>query len=415
LATLAGCRHTAPAATVPFRVALFPVQNLAGNAAPVHPLTDALQSALEQRGLDVVSRRELDDVLARNRIRFTAGLDRPSAKLLREELGVEGVVIPLLEQYEPGKPPRVTVGMRMVATHEIPTVLWADTVARTGDDSPGLLATGSVEKVSDLEAQVVSAAADAIGRWVKTRAPGDSCGRSARFSPRRAFRAPILDDVGRRTVAVLPFGNQTARRDADEVVLAEVLAQLVRNGSFEVLDPGVVREQILERRLIIEGGVSIDRAMTMLELLQADLVVSGDVRTFSSQSGTGLPPAVEFSMYAIDGATAELVWSSRSANAGEDGVFFFGAGRVRSASALSCLMARGIADRMAGDRGPIVAYGAKHPQRMRLRNATVQFQRQGRGATRQNLEQNARPDRARDVDPSRTPAAHEAAPKEPSR
>src|SRR5512140_3029327 len=99
---LAACRHAAPAAVAPpLRIALFQLQNASGGAAPIRPLTEALDAALGGRGLDVVPRSELDGVLAQHRIRFTGGVDRAMAKVLREELAVDAVLIPTLELYSP--------------------------------------------------------------------------------------------------------------------------------------------------------------------------------------------------------------------------------------------------------------------------------------------------------------------------
>jgi hypothetical protein len=162
----------------------------------------------------------------------------------------------------------------------------------------------------------------------------------------------VLADVGRRSIAVLPFRNQSGRRAANDVLFGQFVAQLARSGAFEVLDPGIVREELLAHRIVLEGGVSLDNAIAMLDLLQADLVVSGYVEVFESTAGTG-PPKVEFSAFVLDRKTGELVWSSASSGAGDDGVWFFGAGRVYTAAALSCRMVRGVVDAIVGHRPPL--------------------------------------------------------------
>jgi TolB-like protein len=423
LAALPACRHVdvSKGPPPPVRIAVFPVQNATGGVAPIRPITELLDDQLAKRGVEMVSRQELDEVLARHRFRFTGGVDTQTAKALREELGVEAVLIPTLEQHDPGHPPRVALALRMVSVEEQPLVLWADSVARSGEDSPGLLGIGVVEGVVELERQVVVAAGAAVQGWVATRTRGGACDGDFRYKPRRAFRAPVLDDVGRRTIAVLPFQNLTRRRDAQEVALDQIVAELTRSGSFEVLDPGVIREQILANRIILENGVSIDRAMTMLELLGGDLVLSGEVRTFAAPGGARQPPAIELSVYVIDRSSGELVWSSRSVGEGDDWVAFFGLGRVYSTTALTCRIARGVVDGIVGARSELVSYAVKlppSPQRVRERERTAQFQRRARDANRRDFEQNARPDRARGVNQRRAPqdqAAQPARPEEPSR
>jgi hypothetical protein len=136
-------------------------------------------------------------------------------------------------------------------------------------------------------------------------------------------------------------------------VPGHVLAALVRTGRFDVLDPGVVREQLLGNRIVLEGGVSVDAAMALLELLDADFVLSGYVEVYDAPVVGLAAPRVEFTTFVLDRATAELVWSSFSTGAGDDHVFFFEAGRVYTATSLSCRLARGVADALQGGRTPL--------------------------------------------------------------
>jgi TolB-like protein len=387
------------------RLAVFPVQNAAGGSAPIRAISEDLEAWLAAKGLDVVSRHDLDEVLAKNRFRYTGGLDARTAKVLREDLGVGAVVIPTLEQYDDRKPPRLALALRIVEVSEAPVVLWADVVARTGDDSAGFLGLGLVDQMAGLEKEVIWAATAAVDHWARTRAPAVTCPADRRFLPRRSFRAPVLDDVGRRTIAVLPFANETSRRGADDVVAGEFIAQLARSTSFDVLDPGVVRDQLLEHRIVLEGGVSIDRAIALLELLNADLILSGEVHDYVVPAGARQTPSVAFTAYVIDRESGEVVWSSTSDGGGSDWVFLFGAGRVYSSSALSCRMVRAVVDGIAGQRGALPPYaGEPRPQqRLRPRDRAAQFQRQARDANQRELEQNGRGARAHGVNQAKTP------------
>jgi TolB-like protein len=350
VALLASCGHRQRGGPAPLKLAVFPVQNASGGAAPIKALTEALDGALDVRGLDVVPRQALDLVLANHRMRFTGGVDRAMAKVLREELAVDAVLIPTLELHGADAPPKISLAARLVSTGDRPTVLWADAVTRAGDDAPGLLSTGLVTKSAELEKTVISRLARSVERYVRTREHGDPCEGDGRFEPRRKFRAPVLDDVGRRTVAVLPFTNDTSRRSAGDVVLGQFVTQLVRSGSFEVLDPGVVREELLAHRIVLQDGVSVDNAIVMLKLLDADLVLSGYVQVYEARSGSQGAPKVEFTAYMLDRQTEQLVWSSTSSAAGDARVFFFGAGMVHTASGLSCRMVREVVADVVDDR-----------------------------------------------------------------
>lgn len=402
-AALAGCRHAAapggsvvPDPKASRVLALFPVQNASGGSAPVRALTEALEAALVAKGVRVVPRRELDEVLARHRLRYTGGVDRATAQALRSDLQVEGVIVPTLEEHSTRGAPRVAIAVRVTDVADRPVVLWADAVARAGEDAPGLLRLGVVESMPELERTVVDAVASAVARFVAGRTAPDACS-AGRFEPRRWFRAPVLDDVGRRAIAVLPFRNESGRRGAGEVLVGQFIARLSRSGAFEVLDPGAVREQMLAHRIVLEGGVSIDRAMALLDVLEAELVVSGDVHELHAGSGPRDPATAEFTAYVLDRDTAEQVWSSTSKATGEDGVFFFGAGRVETTSALSCRMVSGVVDRIVGARGqlPPLDDAEAQLQPLRTRPPLAHFQRRGREASYRNFYGNGREGRAR--------------------
>jgi hypothetical protein len=151
---------------------------------------------------------------------------------------------------------------------------------------------------------------------------------------------------------VLPFVNTAGRRDAGEVMALRVLAPLVASGTIQVVEPGVVRAEMLAYRIGSAGGISLDDAQVILELLRADLVLSGTVRTFEDAAGSSGAPTVDFSAWVLDRVTGELIWSSTTYAAGDDGVFFFGLGRITTASGLACSMARGVVGPLLHGRQP---------------------------------------------------------------
>jgi len=174
-------------------------------------------------------------------------------------------------------------------------------------------------------------------------------------APGRSFRAPLAADPARRTIAVLPFVNDARRRDAGEVVALRFLAPLVASGTVEVVEPGEVRAEMLAYRLGASGTISLDDARVLLELLRADLVLSGTVRTFEEAAGATGAPSVDFSAWVLDRRTGQLAWSSTTSAAGDDGVWLFGLGRVTTASALACAMAKGVVDPLLKGRPPLSA------------------------------------------------------------
>jgi len=333
------------------RLALFPVQNLTGGAAPVKEITAALRAQLSRSGIVLVPEERMWQVLSSRRVRYTGGLDRETAVALRDEAGVDGVIIPSLETWVPVAPYRMAMTIRMVSTGEEPVIRWLDSYARSGTDAPGLLGMDVAPGIQTLRDQAFDRLAASLGASLHDpRRPSTTCRGS--LPPNRLFRSQVAADPERRTIAVLPFLNGTGRREAGEVMALRVLAPLVAAGTIQVVEPGVVRAEMLAHRIGAAGGISLDDAQVMLELLRADLVLSGTVRTFEDAAGSSGAPAVDFSAWVLDRVTGELVWSSTTSAAGDDGVFFFGLGRVTTASGLACSMARGLVGPLLGGRPP---------------------------------------------------------------
>jgi hypothetical protein len=117
----------------------------------------------------------------------------------------------------------------------------------------------------------------------------------------------------------------------------EFTGQLAAVPGVQSVEPGVVRDALLKRRIIMEDGVSLDQARTLTNALQADLVVAGYV--FDFDDGGGVPYA-NFTVLVLDRKTNRVVWESTSWNRGTDSETLFGLNRVSTGNRLACAMAR---------------------------------------------------------------------------
>jgi TolB-like protein len=334
------------------RIALFPLTNRSGGAAATKAVTALLREKLLRRGIQLAAEEDVMKVLAEKRVRYTGGIDIEIADALRQEVGVEGVLIVDLEVYLPGPPCKFGLTARLVSTLGEPVIHWADGIARSGVDRPGLLGLGVIPNIEKLREVVLDQVADSLVASFTNARRVVPCPDWSGRDPDRMFRSAIADDPDRRSIAVLPFVNDTGRRDAGEVTALRLLAPLVNSGLLEVVEPGVVRREMLSYRLGAGGGISLDDARVILELLNSDLVLSGTVRTFEDAAGSSGAPRVDFSVWVLDRKTGELVWSSTASAEGDDGVFFFGLGKVTTASALACTVAKQTVGRILEDRKP---------------------------------------------------------------
>jgi hypothetical protein len=332
---LAACAHgQKPVRQV--RLAVFPPVILASGSVPMQELRRLVEDSLRKQRFEVVELAAMEMFLARHRVRYTGGLERETAIAASSELGVEGVVITSIEAYQ-ASPPRLSVTQRLVSTGEAPAIVWIDGASRSGDESPGFLDLGIVTDPGRLATSMFRDLAASLAAFRDGAGPRASgCATAGRFAPRNSFRAPALGSGAIRRVAVLPFLNETQRRGAGEALALEFVRQLEATGTFKVVEPGLVREELLRYRIVMESGVSLDTARVVTELLRTDLVLTGYVRDYDD----GSIPKVDFTVLLLDNANSEVLWQSTSHNQGNDGVFFFDAGSVGTAAGLACRMAR---------------------------------------------------------------------------
>jgi hypothetical protein len=322
----------------PLRIALLPPENLTETFPPLREIELMAERELARAGIEVVSGALVDEFLARHRIRNTGGLDRDAARAAQAELGVSAAMITSVVLYREIAPPRFGVLMRLVSAAEEPEILWMDGFGRAGDDSPGLLGLGNVESIRVLQAEAFRNTARSLVAFLRDgRQRSPSCPTSNKFAPRIAFRSPSVTRKGALTVAVLPFVNESGRRGAGQVLALEMARQLMTVGHVRVIEPGMLREELLAYRVTTEGGATLPTVRLLSKVLKVDLVVGGIVRDYDELMRA---PAVGFTALALDPDAEETVWEATSHNLGDDSMWLFGTGMVSTANVLTCRMVR---------------------------------------------------------------------------
>lgn len=351
LASLAGCAGAPPASPAGaeppragLRVLVLPPENLAVGPLSSKEITNRLEQMAAMAGADVIGGQQLEDYLARYRIRYTGGVDPVAAKAAREDLGADAILVTTVTLWG-GTPPQAALVVRLVSTADIPAVLWMDGFARTGDDSPGVFALNIVYEPQVLQAEALQQLRLSLEAYLRSGVQAERCGGGGWWRPRIAYRArPDQRQVA--SVAVLPFVNETRRRGAGEVVALEFARQFASADGFRLVEPGIVRDELLRRRIVMEDGVSLDQARVVSASLDADLVLAGYVFDFED----GGAPYSNFTAMVIDRKTGRVVWESISHNKGSDSETLFGLRRVSTAPRLTCRMAREVIDGMTGER-----------------------------------------------------------------
>ena len=146
----------------------------------------------------------------------------------------------------------------------------------------------------------------------------------------------------------MPFLNLSDRPYAWEILPLHFVRSMVDVPGYRVLEPGVVRRGLLSSRVMVQGGLSRPHLELVLRSTGADLVLTGTVMRYLDSQYAAVEPEVEFSVQAYDRSGKKIVWSSRSAGRGDDGVYFFGVGYRRTACRLSAELAQATVEEMTG-------------------------------------------------------------------
>jgi hypothetical protein len=335
------CAHT-QRTTVPaekkMKIAVFPLENLSSKPAPMKEIRRSFIEKIEASGIDVLEDMALEQFMSRHRVRYVGGVDNTLSVALKKEEGIDAVLITSLELYDDRYPPKIGLISRLVRTGEGPAILWIESIGLAGDNSPGLLGLGLIDDPSILREKAVRLLVGSLEGYFSEEKTAQTK-IAARYRPKILFQSLLPEEETKYTAVIVPFFNLSLRKNAGEIMLLHFAEKLSKDDRFEVIEPGVVRQKLLNVRVIMNEGVSLSDADIIANSLGADLVFSGKVFDYQDYAGTEGKPKVDFSMQAIERKSKKVVWASKSYNQGDDGVFFFDAGRINTAGVLASEMA----------------------------------------------------------------------------
>jgi TolB-like protein len=217
-----------------------------------------------------------------------------------------------------------------------------------GDDAPGWLALNLVDDPQVLLARALDRLTGSLVAYMKTGEAGPAREAASKFRPKSSYRSLAVDAGKAYSIAVVPFVSLSDRRNAGDILALLFTRHLSAFPQFRVVEPGVTRRQLLDARIIMDGGLSLGDADTVGALVEADFVLGGRVLRYADYEGAEGNTGVEFSVVIIERKSRRVVWSSASYNDGGDGVRFFERGRSRTAHTMATQMARLTAELIAG-------------------------------------------------------------------
>jgi hypothetical protein len=342
------------------RIAVLPLTNHSGRGAPLNDIRALMVRRLVDRGFEMLGDEELAEFMRRHRMRYTAGLSREMAKALAAETGTWAALITTVDLYDERVPPKLALTSRLVSTEARPRILWMDSAVRVGDDAPGAFDLSLISDLDVLSEIVISGIAAAVPHdapvlAAEGREPiAPSQETRWRFRPRAHYASPDFPIVrdGAARIAVLPFSNDATAKYAGQILTDQLVRHLVEVGA-DVVEPGVVRQVMLEARQFYREGPSVPETDILRLHLQADVVVFGEVSRYEEKLGMRAAQ-VEFLVRAIDTESRQLIWASNSYAGGSKGVYFFGAGQIHAAQNLASEMARALVGTVLRERARVV-------------------------------------------------------------
>jgi len=351
-------------------IAVFPAYNISGQPAPVKEIREAFTRGLKANGLNILENEIVDSALAKHRIRYLGGVDPETARAIKDDTGAEAILIISLELFSDRTPPKLALTSRLVTTSQDPALLWMDDAGVSGEDTPGLLGLSRIDDPNALILKTVGFLSNSLADFLSDKGNRiDLTEKNKKFQPKEYYHSPVLTPAKNYRVAVLPFFNRSDRKYAGDILALQFARWLMTRKNVLVIEPGSAYSESLKSRIIMDDGLSLTNADLLFNDLDADLIITGNVMDYQDESGSSVAekdisefegesaPAyrnwggsgktkVDFSVQVIERKSREIVWSSRSYNQGDDGVFFFGMGKQNTAHALASQMVQDVVEMM---------------------------------------------------------------------
>jgi hypothetical protein len=328
------------------RVAVLPVDNLAGTGAPLQDIRKSLIRKLRALGIRVIDDTTLAKSMFGHRIRYTGGVDTKMARIFRDEIKADALIVTSLELYMPDALPKIALTCRLVSTEPMPRIIWMESVGVTGDEEPGVLGMGLIHDPQKLQEKALRTLVKSLRSCLALHKAPAGAGRGNKvFRPKEIYTADVLPSAEKRTAAVIPFTNKSKRKNAGQIVLLHFVRELWGRG-VRVMEPGVIRERMLAMRIIMSEGVSYRDMDLIAGEMEVDIFLSGKVFDYRDYQFVSTPPKVDFSAMAIQHKDRKVLWATNSYNSGDDPVHFFDIGRVSTASTMAAKMVQAIVTRI---------------------------------------------------------------------
>jgi len=299
------------------RIVVLPFANLTGRQAAFERILPEFYDRLGTLGAEVVDHEEVRPLLRQHRIRALGEIGRGDARLLRQETGARLAILGSLDIYQPDRSLEVNVSARVLDLETL-TVRRAVSRGLSVQETESWFAVGRAPDVETVMREVVASIVEQLEPFLTEEPPR-----------REQYHTCGL-------VAVVPLDDYSNGRYAAEIVQNLLTAELVAN-DWSIVEPGFVREILLDEQKVARGGVSREVREILRRELGVCWVLTGDLAAFEvSPSGQeAAVPLLEFALRLVDARRGELSATLEVRRDGDDGEGLFRRGREYSMARLT--------------------------------------------------------------------------------
>lgn len=138
------------------------------------------------------------------------------------------------------------------------------------------------------------------------------------------------------SLAILPPVNLSRYEQASEVVTNAILVDMLKTRQFVVLDPGLVEQAIIARRIRFTDRMPLESLRALGDELNVTYVLMGTVNDFGFVQDRGESvPTVSVTLRIVTCANGRIVWAASHSRRGDDAESVFGLGRISSLEQLA--------------------------------------------------------------------------------
>lgn len=145
------------------------------------------------------------------------------------------------------------------------------------------------------------------------------------------------------TLAVLPLVNLSKYTEASEIIMNSLLVELLDLNVFEIVDPGIVDEVILQKRIRYTDRLPMATMQELGSRMGASYLLLGSVIQFDMITDrVDILPVISISLRIVGSETGIIVWAATHTKRGDDAESVFGLGRIDTLERLAAVTVKEI-------------------------------------------------------------------------